>query len=137
MPCTPSASTRPICTAAAVHYLFVIKRNQPTLYAALAGLLWAAVDRQLRRQRGHGRAETRSIAVLAAAGVPNIDALFPHAAQVLRVIRTRTDTATGKRSREIVYAITCLDHRCADPGLLAGWLQGHWASRTGSTTCAT
>jgi predicted transposase YbfD/YdcC len=110
------------------HYLFVIKRNQPTLYAALAGLPWAAVDRQLRRQRGHGRAETRSIAVLAAASVPNIDALFPHAAQVMRVIRTRTDRATGKRSREIVYAITCLDHRCADadPGLLAGWLQGHW-----------
>ena len=64
--------------------------------------------------------------MLAAASVPGIDALFPHAAQVMRVIRTRTDRATGKRSREIVYAITSLDHRQADPGLLADWLQNHW-----------
>src|SRR4051794_8686676 len=108
------------------HYLFTVKGNQPTLHAALTGLPWAAVDRQLRRQSGHGRAETRSIAVLAADGAPGIDALFPHAAQVMRVIRTRTDKATGKRSREIVYAITSLDHRQADPGLLSSWLQDHW-----------
>jgi predicted transposase YbfD/YdcC len=107
------------------HYLFMIKRNQPTLHAALARLPWAQVDRQISRQRGHGRVETRSIVVLAAAGA-GIDALFPHAAQVIRVIRTRTDLATGKRSREIVYAITSLDHRQADPGLLADWLQNHW-----------
>jgi Transposase DDE domain len=108
------------------HYLFTVKRNQPTLHAALTGLPWAALDRQLRRQSGHGRAETRSIAVLAADGAPGIDGLFPHAAQVARVIRSRTDRKTGKRSREVVFAITCLHHRCADPGLLAGWLQDHW-----------
>jgi predicted transposase YbfD/YdcC len=108
------------------HYLFTVKRNQPTLHAALAALPWAQVDRQALRQSGHGRAESRSIAVLAADGAGGIDGLFPHAAQVIRVIRSRTTTATGKRSREVVYAITCLDHRCADPGLLAGWLQGHW-----------
>ncbi len=108
------------------HYLFTVKRNQPTLYAALAALPWTAVGRQVRRSFGHGRAETRSIAVLAADGAPGIDHLFPHAAQVLRVIRTRIDRRTGKRSREVVHAITCLDHRGADPGLLAGWLQDHW-----------
>jgi predicted transposase YbfD/YdcC len=108
------------------HYLFTVKGNQPTLHAALAALPWAAVDRQARRQRGHGRTECRSIAVLAADGAAGIDTLFPHAAQVMRVIRSRTDRKTGKRSREVVYAITCLGHRCAEPGLLAGWLQGHW-----------
>jgi predicted transposase YbfD/YdcC len=108
------------------HYLFTVKRNQPTLYAALAGLPWAQVERQVRRQSGHGRSETRSIAVLAADGAGGIDGLFPHVAQVMRIIRSRTDRATGKRSREVVYAVTCLDHRQADPGLLAGWLQGHW-----------
>ncbi len=87
------------------HYLFTVKGNQPRLYAALAGLPWAAVDRQLRRSSGHGRAETRSIAVLAADGAPGIDGLFPPAAQVMRVIGSRTATATGKRSREVVYAI--------------------------------
>jgi predicted transposase YbfD/YdcC len=108
------------------HYLFTVKRNQPTLHAALAGLPWTQVDRQITRQRGHGRAETRSIAVLAADGHSGIDGLFPHAAQVIRVIRTRTDKATGTRSREVVYAVTSLDHRQADPALLAGWLQNHW-----------
>jgi predicted transposase YbfD/YdcC len=108
------------------HYLFTVKRNQPTLHAALAGLPWAAVERQVRRQSGHGRTETRSIAVLAADGAGGIDGLFPHVTQVMRVIRSRADRATGKRSREVVYAVTCLDHRSADPGLLAGWLQEHW-----------
>ena len=28
---------------------------------------------------------------------------------------------------EIVSAITSLDHRAADPRLLADWLHGHWA----------
>jgi len=112
--------------ARGAHYLFTVKRNQPTLHAALAALPWAAVDRQLRRQRGHGRTETRSIAVLAAVSLPGIDSLFPHAAQLIRVIRTRTDRATGKRTQEVVYAITSLDHRQADPGLLADWLQNHW-----------
>ncbi|WP_245177069.1 hypothetical protein [Geodermatophilus sp. DF01-2] len=65
---------------------------------ALAGLPWAQVDRQPRRQSGHGRAESRSIAVLAADGAGGIDALCPYAAQVLRVIRSRTARATGNRS---------------------------------------
>jgi predicted transposase YbfD/YdcC len=108
------------------HYLFTVKRNQPTLHAALAGLPWSAVDRRLSRQSGHGRTASRSIAVLTADGAGGIDALFPHAAQAMRVIRCRTATATGKRSRQVVYAITCLDHRSADPGLLAGWLLDHW-----------
>ena len=119
------------------HYLFMVKRNQPTLHAALAGLPWAAVDRRLRRQSGHGRTASRSIAVLAADGAGGIDDLFPRAAQVMRVIRCRTATATGKRSRQVVYAITFLDHRQADPELLADWLQDHGGSRTASITSAT
>jgi hypothetical protein len=27
----------------------------------------------------------------------------------------------------VVYAVTSLDHRAADPRLLARWLRGHWA----------
>jgi len=108
------------------YYLLTVKRNQPKLHAALASLPWSAVDRRVVKQSGHGRAEARSIAVLTADSIPGIQDLFPHAVQVMRIIRSRTDKATGKRSREIVYAITSLDYRQADPGLLAGWLQGHW-----------
>jgi hypothetical protein len=28
---------------------------------------------------------------------------------------------------EIVYAVTSLDHRAANPRLIAAWLQAHWA----------
>jgi hypothetical protein len=33
---------------------------------------------------------------------------------------------TARRSVEVIYALTSLTHRQADPALLAGWLQGHW-----------
>jgi hypothetical protein len=111
-----------------------VKRNQPTLHAALAELPQAQVDRQLRRRRGHGRAETFSIAVLPAASVPGIEDLFPLEAQVLRVIRTRTDRATGKRTREVLYAITSLDHRQAAPACWSTGCRTIGGSKTAFTT---
>src|SRR4051812_26683660 len=108
------------------HYLCTVKGNQPRLHAALAGLPWARAPRQIARQRGHGRTESRSVTVLAADGQPAIGRLFPHAAQAIRVIRRRKDNRTGQRTIEVVYALTSLTHRQADPGLLAGWLQSHW-----------
>jgi predicted transposase YbfD/YdcC len=108
------------------HYLCTVKGNQPRLHAALAGLPWAKAPRQITRDRGHGRTESRSVTVIAADGHPALGELFPHAAQAIRVIRRRTDNRTGQRSVEVVYALTSLTHRQADLGLLAGWLQGHW-----------
>jgi hypothetical protein len=84
------------------HYLFTVKRNQPTLHAALAGLPWAAVDRRLRRQSGHGRTASRPIAVLAADGAGGIDDLFPAC-------------RPGDARDPLSHPITCLDHRQADP----------------------
>jgi hypothetical protein len=34
--------------------------------------------------------------------------------------------APARQSTETVYAVTLLDYRHADPGLLAVWIQGHW-----------
>lgn len=90
------------------HYLFTVKANQPTLRRALAALAWAQAPRSRRREAAHGRTESRSIKV--------ID----------KVVRRRREQRTGKTSTETVYAITPLNHRQADPGLLAGWIQGHW-----------
>ena len=108
------------------HYLFTVKGNQPALRRALAALPWVQVPGRRRRQVGHGRVESRSIKVVDLDGHPAA-ALFPHAAQAIKVVRRRRRQATGASSVEIVYAITSLDHRQADPGLLAGWIQGHWA----------
>jgi predicted transposase YbfD/YdcC len=108
------------------HYLFTVKNNQPTLRRALAALPWAQVPGSRRRQAGHGRVESRSIKVVDLDGDP-AQALFPYAARALKVVRARRRTATGARSVEIVYAVTSLTYRQAHPGLLAAWIQGHWA----------
>jgi len=107
------------------HYVFTVKANQPTLRRGLAALPWARVDGERRRDRGHGRIESRSIKVLDLDAHP-LRALFPHAARAIKVVRSRRRTVTGQRSRETVYAVTSLDYRAADPGLLAAWIRRHW-----------
>jgi predicted transposase YbfD/YdcC len=79
-----------------------------------------------RQQLGDGRAESRSIKVVDLDGHPT-QALFPHAARAIKVVRSRRRTATDTRSVEIVYAVTSLTYRQAHPALLAAWVQGHWA----------
>ena len=55
------------------------------------------------RDRGHGRAETRT---LKAAHVSDLD--FPHARQAIKITRWRKDIATGRASRQTVYAVTSM-----------------------------
>lgn len=50
----------------------------------------------------------------------------PHAAQVAKVVRHRTDTKSGKQSRETVYVITDLTSRQAAPERIAKILRAHW-----------
>jgi predicted transposase YbfD/YdcC len=107
------------------HYLFTVKSNQPLLRHALMRLPWAQAPGTRRRGRGHGRTESRSIKVIDLDGT-DAHALFPHAHRAIKVVRRRRISAR-RPSVEIVYAITSLDYRAADPRLLAHWLQGHWA----------
>lgn len=113
--------------ARGAYYLFTVKENQPTLHRALARLPWRAAPRTKEpgSQRGHGRIESRTATVIDLAGT-GVEELFPGAARAMKIIRRRTDTATGVASTETVYAITSLDHRYADVLLLATWLRGHW-----------
>ncbi|GGX27864.1 hypothetical protein [Streptomyces lomondensis] len=64
------------------------------------------------RTTGHGRLETRVVQALT---VTDLGVDFPHAAQVAKVVRHRTDTKAGKRCRETVYVITDLTSRQASP----------------------
>ena len=46
------------------HYLLIVKRNQPSLYAQLAALPWRGVPVAYdKRERGHGRTERRTLTV--------------------------------------------------------------------------
>ena len=71
----------------------------------------------------HGRKVTRTYKVVTiAAGI-----LFPHAAQAVRITRTRKRKASSKQAtRETVYAVTSLTAEQAQPGDLARYIRGHW-----------
>ena len=80
----------------------VVKKNQPLLHARVKALPWRQVPAgSVTRDTGHGRTETRT---LKAAHVSRLD--FPHARQAIKITRRRQDTATGRASRETVYAVT-------------------------------
>jgi predicted transposase YbfD/YdcC len=107
------------------HYLFAVKANQPTLATALRRLPWATAPGSRRRGRGHGRTESRSVKVIDLDGHPAA-ALLPRATRAIKVVRRRRDNHTGRTSTEVVYAVTSLTYRQADPQLLACWIQRHW-----------
>ena len=52
--------------------------------------------------------------------------LFPHAAQVLRIVRKRRKLGAKRWSSETVYAITDLTAEQATAAELAGYARGHW-----------
>jgi predicted transposase YbfD/YdcC len=106
------------------HYAFTVKRNQKNLYEQLRTLPWGeATAKFYDRTTGHGRLETRVVQALT---VTDLGVDFPHAAQVAKVVRHRTDTKTGKKSRETVYVITDLTSRQASPERIAKVLRAHW-----------
>jgi predicted transposase YbfD/YdcC len=106
------------------HYALTVKRNQPGLFDQLRRLPWAqATARYYDRSTGHERLETRVIAALT---VTDLGVDFPHATQVAKIVRHRTSTTTGKRTRETVYMITDLTSRQATPQRLAHIVRSQW-----------
>lgn len=107
----------------AAAWLFVVKRNQPSLYQQLKTLPWTRVPVQDEtHDRGHGRYEIRRLQVLSS------DRLnFPHAAQALRITRRVRDQKTKKWRTITVYALTNLTAAQARPADLARWIRGHWS----------
>jgi hypothetical protein len=123
MRCTPSAPT-PSTWPGGAHYLFTVKRNQPGLFAQFAALPWRQVPVACEtRERGHGRAERRTLKVTAVAR----GLAFPHAAQAIQIVRRRKLAGRRKRSAETCYAITSLTASQASPAQLAAILRGHQA----------
>jgi predicted transposase YbfD/YdcC len=104
-------------------YIAVVKRNQPLLHAQVSALPWRQVPNgSTTREKGHGRAETRT---LKAAHVSGLD--FPHARQAIKITRWRQDTAAGRVSRQAVYAVTSLTSADATAGDLARLAREQWS----------
>jgi len=104
-------------------YIAVVKRNQPLLHAQVRALPWRQVPAgSATREKGHGRAETRT---LKAAHVSGLD--FPHARQAIKITRWRQDTSAGRASRQAVYAVTSLTSAEATAGDLARLVREQWS----------
>jgi predicted transposase YbfD/YdcC len=112
-----------LVTQRGAHYLLTVKRNQPSLHAQLAALPWRHVPvAHQAREKGHGRAERRTLKITAvAAGLA-----FPHAAQAIQIVRRRRPLTGKKWSTETVYAITSLTVIQARPADLARFIRDHW-----------
>jgi len=106
-------------------YLFTaVKDNQPGLLAALDALDWTSAPiMHTATNRGHGRAETRTLQVL-----PAPPGCFPYAAQAFLIERTVRDPATGQlRSAAAALGITSRSpDRGGTPTLLATAARSHW-----------
>ena len=104
-------------------YIAVVKHNQPLLHAQVRALPWRQVPAgSATREKGHGRAETRT---LKAAHVGGLD--FPHARQAIKITRWRQEIAAGRVSRETVYAVTSLTSADATAGDLARLVREQWS----------
>jgi predicted transposase YbfD/YdcC len=105
------------------YYIAVVKKNQPLLHARVRALPWRQVPAgSVTRGTGHGRIETRTVKAAHVSGLN-----FPHARQAIKITRWRKDTATGKVSRETVYAVTSLTSADATAQDLARLVRKHWS----------
>lgn len=104
-------------------YLFQVKGNQPKLLEAVEGIDEADYsDEHEDTTRGHGRIERRYVQT-----APTPEGLdFPHAAQVVKVTRERSDLDDVRISEETAYYVTSVTPRHAGPAELAGPTRGHW-----------
>lgn len=109
-------------TSRGAHYVAVVKKNHPCLYAQVRKLPWRDIPLGHRtRDHAHHRDEVRRLKV---AAFSHLD--YPGARQAIQVVRWRRDLSTGKLTIERVYLITSLtvfDATCTE---LATWIRGHW-----------
>lgn len=109
-----------------VHYLLILKGNQPLALEAAGAVLagpdadWTATS-AVESDRGHGRVERRRIR---AAAVD--DALFPGARQAFRLRRDVGGLDGIWDTKEIIHGITSLPADLAGPAQLNHYQRQHW-----------
>jgi predicted transposase YbfD/YdcC len=98
-------------TSRGAHYVAVVKKNHPGLYAQVRKLSWQDIPLGHRtRDHAHHRDEIRRLKV---AKFQHLD--YPGARQAIQIVRWRRQLSTGKLTIERVYVITSLDVFDATP----------------------
>jgi predicted transposase YbfD/YdcC len=136
-----------VCTADALHtqtafvaairaqggdVVLTVKEHQPTLAADVAALFADPLTTTTQAQtldQQRGRRELRQITVSTdLAPYLATHSPWPDSAQVARLIRRVTMTATGLTRQKTVYLITTLTPTQASPQRLLDLVRGHWHS---------
>jgi predicted transposase YbfD/YdcC len=95
------------------------------MFTQLKTLPWAQIPiGHQTRESGHGRRETRTVKAVTVTTPGGIG--FPHAAQAIRITRTRTTVKSGKTSRENAYLTISLPAADAHPADLQHWARSEW-----------
>lgn len=111
--------------------------NQPTLHRRPKALPWREVPLlDKTRATTHGRDETRRIKAATVAGVA-----FPHAVQVVQIVRRRRIVTTGKTTLQRIYGVTDPTAEQAGATEIAQRIRDHWGienkiHHVRDTTCA-
>lgn len=106
------------------HYLFTVKKNQPTLYKDIALLKMEKEEPHHETiDKGHGRIENRKIWVSTKLN-GYLD--FPYVGQVFCIERKVFDCKKQKQRQEIVYGITDLTPEQASSERLLQLNRAHW-----------
>jgi predicted transposase YbfD/YdcC len=108
------------------YYVLPVGGNQPTLFAALDALDRTGVPiGWMTYDRGHGRAELRTIQVAPAPAPADIS--FPHVEQVFLLERHTYDLAGNPLRTEAILGITSLPATKAGPQHLADLVRSEWS----------
>jgi predicted transposase YbfD/YdcC len=104
-------------------FVFTVKHNQPSLFAALDALPWTDTPVAHREtDRGHGRITTRTIQTLPAPP----DLPFPHVDQVWLIERYVTNLAGTPTSAVAALGVSNLHCSQAAPADIARLVRDHW-----------
>jgi hypothetical protein len=88
-------------------YALTVKGHQRARRDALARQPWGQVPGLVQHEVGPGRRKTRSIQVITTDGQPQLQRLFPHAAQIAKIVRRRRRPGRNP-TVQTVYLITSL-----------------------------
>lgn len=104
------------------HYVLTVKGNQPALLRAITARLATLrhPDHAWTERRG-GRHIRRAIWIAPAGHIA-----FPGAKQVFKILREHLGSFGQTIDYELVYGITTLTAKQAEPAQVATWVKGHW-----------
>ena len=109
-------------------YVLPVKGNRPALLDDLRAFApdFDAAPAATTLDKGHGRLEERTCALVPLDGRDDGLAPLPGRRQAFRVLRRRTVIKTGATTTEAVHGLTSLDPGRAGPAEILALNRGHW-----------